>query len=80
MKVKYANAKTEKQCTSLKEAKKLFGGDKRLATSLLSRINAIEQAEVIKDIVVIPPKVLFIISNDTEKTFRFPLYHVKVRK
>ena len=54
MKVKYANAKTEKQCTSLKEATKLFGGDKRLATSLLSRINAIEQAEVIKDIVVIP--------------------------
>ena len=54
MRIIYANTKTEKQCNSLKEATKLFGGDKRLATSLLARINAIEQADVIKDIIVIP--------------------------
>lgn len=54
MRIKYANTKTKKQCNSLKEATKLFGGDKRLAMSLLARINAIEQADVIKDIIVTP--------------------------
>lgn len=54
MKIKYANAKLEQQCTSIKAATKLFGGDKKLAISLLSRINAIEAADVIKDIIVIP--------------------------
>ena len=54
MKILYANTKTEKQCSSLKEATKLFGGDKILARSLLARINAVEQADVIKDIIVMP--------------------------
>ncbi len=54
MKIIYANSKTQKQCTSLKEATRLFGGDKKMAISLLSRIAAIEQADVIKDIVVMP--------------------------
>ena len=54
MRIIYANTKTEKQCNSLKEATKLFGGDKKLATSLLARISAIEQADVIKDIIVMP--------------------------
>lgn len=53
MKILYANKKTERQCTSLKEASKLFGGDKKLALSLLARINAFEQADVINDIRVI---------------------------
>lgn len=54
MKIIYVNDKVEKQCTSLKEAQKLFGGNKALAVSLLARINALENAEVIKDIIVIP--------------------------
>ena len=54
MRIIYSNIKTERQCKSLKEATKLFGGDNRLATSLLARITAIEQAEVIKDIIVMP--------------------------
>ncbi len=48
----YQNKKVEKQCTSLKEARKLFGGSDILALSLLARINALEKAETIKDIVV----------------------------
>ena len=52
MKIVYANKKTEKQCTDLKCATKLFGGNKVLAISLHARINAIEQAEVINDIIV----------------------------
>lgn len=55
MKIVYTKVKVERQCTSLKEAKKLFGGNNSLAASLLSRINAIEQAEVLKDIILMPP-------------------------
>ena len=54
MKIIYANKKIKQQCTNIKEAVKLFGGDKQLAVSLLGRINAIEQAEVIKDIIAMP--------------------------
>lgn len=43
-----------KPCSSLKEAAKLFGGDKRLAAGLLAGINAIEQADALKDIIVMP--------------------------
>lgn len=52
MELVYADAKTEEQCTSLKAAKKLFGGNIALANSLLARINALKQADVIKDIIV----------------------------
>lgn len=54
MKIDYANDKVENQCTSLKSATKLFGGDKCLAISLHARINAIKDADVIKDIIVTP--------------------------
>ena len=55
MKIIYATEKLELQCTSLKAATKLFGGDRNLAISLMARINAIEKAYVIKDIIVMPP-------------------------
>lgn len=54
MKIKYASEKVEKQCTNLKAATKLFGGDKALALSLHARINSIKSAEVIKDIILMP--------------------------
>lgn len=54
MELVYEDAKTEEQCTSLKAAKKLFGGNSVLATSLLARINALKQADTIKDIIVQP--------------------------
>ena len=54
MKIIYTHVKTERQCNSLKEAIKLFGGNKGLAKHLLARINAIEQADVLKDIIVMP--------------------------
>ncbi len=44
MEVVYANKKVCSQCTSLKAAKKLFGGQEALAISLLARINALENA------------------------------------
>ncbi|MCD7744966.1 MAG: type II toxin-antitoxin system RelE/ParE family toxin [Lachnospiraceae bacterium] len=54
MKLIYSDEKTKSYCTSLKAACKLFGGNKQLAISLIARINALEQACVIKDIIVMP--------------------------
>ena len=54
MELLYATDKVEKQCTSIKAANKLFGGDAVMSRNLLSRINALKQAETIKDIVVQP--------------------------
>lgn len=54
MEVRYANDKVEQQCTSIKAATKLFGGDKGLAISLHARINAIKGAVVIRDIILMP--------------------------
>lgn len=54
MEIAYESPKVEKQCTSLKEAKKLFGGDAKLAEKLFARINALKQASTLKDIVVQP--------------------------
>ena len=53
MQIVYSKNKVKLQCTVLKDAMRLFGGNKEMARSLLSRINAIEQAVVIKDIIVI---------------------------
>ena len=54
MELVYATDKVETQCTSVKAAKKLFGGDVMLARSLLARINALKEADTIKDIIVQP--------------------------
>ncbi len=54
MELIYANNNVCLQCSNMKYAKKLFGGDKKLAISLLARINALEAAECIKDIIVQP--------------------------
>lgn len=50
----YASEEIKLQCTSVKAAKKLFGGDAVMARSLLARINAFERADTIKDIIVQP--------------------------
>ena len=54
MELVYASDKVKTQCTSLKAARKLFNGDTGLATSLLARINALERADTIRDIIVQP--------------------------
>lgn len=54
MEIRYSKVKLEKQCTDLKSAQKLFGGDKDLARSLMARINALKMAQSIKDIIAMP--------------------------
>ena len=54
MELVYASETLKAQCTNIKAAKKLFHGDAQLSVSLLSRINALQQAEVLKDIIVQP--------------------------
>lgn len=52
MEILYKNNVTKEICEDLKKATKYFGGNKMLAISLLSRVNALSQAEVLNDIVV----------------------------
>lgn len=52
MEIVYSTNKVEAQCTSLKDAKKLFGGNASLAVSLFARINALKSADTLKDIIV----------------------------
>ena len=54
MQLVYDNTKVQRQCTDLKMAKKLIGGNDLMARSLFARINALQQANVLKDIVVMP--------------------------
>ena len=54
LKVLFSSDKLEEQCKSKALAKKLLGGNEILAISLLARINALMQADTIKDIVVQP--------------------------
>lgn len=54
MELIYASEKIEGQCTSINAANKLFSGNKMLGVSLLSRINALKEADTIKDIIVQP--------------------------
>lgn len=54
MELQYASDKVRLQCTSIKAANKLFGGDTALTRSLFSRINALASAETVKDIIVQP--------------------------
>lgn len=54
MEIDYANDTVRKQCTSVKAATKLFGGNQLLVKCLFARINALEAAKVIKDIIVQP--------------------------
>ena len=54
MELVYASDKVKTQCTSVKAARKLFGGDNSLTVSLHARINALREADTIKDIIVQP--------------------------
>ena len=77
MQLLYNNSKVQKQCTDLKIAKKLFGGNAALATSLFARINAILQARVIKDIVMMPT---FYLHNLRDNKDGFYALDVKTRR
>lgn len=54
LKLVYATDKVKNLCEDLKVARKFFDGNTMLANSLMARINALKQADTIKDIVVQP--------------------------
>ena len=81
MELVYASDKVKNQCTSVKAAKKLFGGDTILTTSLLARINAVEKAETIKDIIVQPTFHFHNLGNKQGRNLEgFFAIYVKSRK
>ena len=54
MKVNYSTEKVKNLCEDRRIAKKFFNGNTLLANSLMARINALKQADTIKDIIVQP--------------------------
>ena len=54
MELVYASDRVKSQCTSVKAARKLFGGNNALAVSLMARITALQAADTIKGIIVQP--------------------------
>ena len=54
MELVYASDRVKSQCTSVKAARILFGGNNSHAVSLMARITALEAAVPIKDIIVQP--------------------------
>lgn len=81
MELEYASEKVKQQCTSLKAAKKMFGGDTALATSLLARVHALESADTIKDIVVQPTFHFHKLANKKGNNFEgYFAIDVKTRK
>ena len=79
MEVLYKNEKIEIQCNYIKDAEKLFGGNKQLALSLLSRVNALKQAEVIKDIIVQPQFHFHKLENKGKKKNYNGLFAIDVK-
>ena len=51
--IRYESKTVEKQCTSVKAANKLFGGQKQLTVSLMARMESLKAATNLKDIVLI---------------------------
>ena len=54
MELEFSSEKVKLQCMDIKAAGKLFGGNKALVISLMARINALKNAETIKDIIIMP--------------------------
>ena len=81
MELVYASDKVLIQCTSVKAAKKLFGGNAELVKSLFARINALQMADTIMDIIVQPTFHFHKLGNMNRKNLEgFFAIDVKSRK
>lgn len=81
MELVYASDKVRIQCTSVKAAKKLFGGNAELVKSLFARINALQMADTIMDIIVQPTFHFHKLGNMDRKNLEgFFAIDVKSRK
>ena len=69
MELRYKTSKIEKQCTEVSAAKKLFGGNTALVTSLLTRVIALRQAPCLKDIIVQPQFRFHKLQGNREGTY-----------
>lgn len=81
MELVYASDKVRIRCTSVKAAKKLFGGNAELVKSLFARINALQMADTIMDIIVQPTFHFHKLGNMNRKNLEgFFAIDVKSRK
>ena len=77
MKVLYANEKVKEQCKSVKAANKLFGGNRKYIMGLLSKINALENAETIRDIIGMSQFRFHKLKGDLEGYFAIDVTNVR---
>lgn len=81
MEIVYKSNEVKIQCTSVKAANKLFGGNVKFTRSLLARINALKQATIIKDIIVQPTFRFHNLENKYGKNYKgFFAIDVKSKK
>ena len=81
MRLIYSSAKLKEQYTSLKAARRFFNGDEVLANKLLSRINLLESAKTLKDIVAFKPCHFHPLKNkDGKNRIGFCAIDVKTRR
>lgn len=67
MEILYASKKLETQCTDVSAAKKLFGGSKALAISLIARVVFLKKALTIKDVIAMPSLHFHKLDNKNRK-------------
>lgn len=70
MELVYVSETLKSQCTNIKAARKLFHGDPQLSISLLARVNALQQAETLKDIIVQPTFHFHKLKNKGRKNWK----------
>ena len=81
MKILYLDDKVKKCCIDSKAAARLFGGNKSLAVSLLARINALESADTLIDIIKTPTFHFHTLVNKNGKNLKgYYAIDVKSRK
>ena len=69
LEIKYHDGSTKTICSDIKRSTKFFGGRKELTVSLMSRIQAIQNAETIKDIILMPSFHFHKLKGDLEGLF-----------
>lgn len=81
MRLIYSSAKLKEQCKSYESARRFFNGDDVLARKLLDRINLLENAETLKDVLAYKPCHLHPLGNKNGKNLiGYYAIDVKTRK
>lgn len=79
LKIKYSSQKLENICTDAKKASKYFGGNQLLVVALLSKINALKNAETLKDIIALPTMHFHSLKNKGKRNNLLGFYAIDIK-